>query len=321
MITNPIIPIWLMAIICVAMLCFKRKGVWAFIRQIIIVCLLFAINLRIMLPGEVEELGEQDLDLYVLFVVDDTISMVARDYQGNQERLVGVKNDIQYIVDKLVGAKFGVMSFHNTVNQLSPFTNNTEHITNVVNAIYPLGEIYAHGTTVNIVHKPMLETLEYAYNKADGHIVVFMMTDGEITDDSRLESFADLSKFIEGGAVMGYGTEQGGNMYLKGYYDDVETLIEDKSSYPYEPALSKIDEQTLNSLSKDMGISYVRMSKTENIDAVLDEVTRIASLSFVEAGADERRKIDGSVDIYYFFLIPLLAMLILESLLFVRKKR
>ena len=39
MIVNPIIPIWLMAIICVALLIVKRKGIWPYIRQIIIIAL------------------------------------------------------------------------------------------------------------------------------------------------------------------------------------------------------------------------------------------------------------------------------------------
>ena len=41
MIINPIIPIWLMAILCVVMLIMKRRGRWAFVRQIIIVILVF----------------------------------------------------------------------------------------------------------------------------------------------------------------------------------------------------------------------------------------------------------------------------------------
>ena len=42
---HPIIPIWLMAVICVGMLVMKRKGIWNYIRQILIVALLFTINL------------------------------------------------------------------------------------------------------------------------------------------------------------------------------------------------------------------------------------------------------------------------------------
>ena len=46
---NPILPIWLMSILCIGMLVMKRKGVWNYIRQILIVLLVFAMNLRIMI--------------------------------------------------------------------------------------------------------------------------------------------------------------------------------------------------------------------------------------------------------------------------------
>ena len=49
MIVSPIIPIWLMGIICVILIILKSKNWKTFIRQIIIVILLFLINLRIMI--------------------------------------------------------------------------------------------------------------------------------------------------------------------------------------------------------------------------------------------------------------------------------
>ena len=45
---EPIIPIWLMVIICVGLLAIKRKGVIPYVRQVLMVLLLFAINLRPM---------------------------------------------------------------------------------------------------------------------------------------------------------------------------------------------------------------------------------------------------------------------------------
>ena len=44
---NPIIPLWLMGIICIVLLFFKRKGIFNYVRQIVIVALLFLINMRI----------------------------------------------------------------------------------------------------------------------------------------------------------------------------------------------------------------------------------------------------------------------------------
>ena len=318
---NPILPIWLMSIICVGLLFLKRKGVWGFIRQIIIVILIFLINLRIMIPGEVENVGKQERDLYVLFVVDDTISMVAQDYNGSEERLTGVKETVCHIADELEGAKFGMISFHNTASRLAPFTDNTDHIKNVVNSIYPIGEIYAHGSSLNVPHDTMLTELNMAYQKADGAIAVFFISDGEITNDEKLRDFSDLKKYINGGAVLGFGTTQGGNMYLKEYYEDEPKLIEDPTVYPYAPAVSKIDEYNLNAISKALGIDYIHVTKPSDVDNEIEAVKRIAESSFAEFDDDRKKIVNGATDIYYYFAIPLLAMLVLEGALLVKRKR
>ena len=102
---DPIIPIWLMGILCVGMIFLKKRSRIAYVRQIIAIVLVFLINLRIMVPSDNVSSNTQTLDTYVLFVVDDTISMLARDYDGDTERLTAVKKDCGHIIEELDGAK------------------------------------------------------------------------------------------------------------------------------------------------------------------------------------------------------------------------
>ena len=74
MIVNPIIPIWLMSVICIILLVLKRKGIFPYIRQIIVILLLFVINLRIMIPDEIE-VSSPKIDAKVIFVIDNTIGL------------------------------------------------------------------------------------------------------------------------------------------------------------------------------------------------------------------------------------------------------
>ena len=106
---DPIIPIWLMLILCVGMAFLKRRKRSAYIRQIAAIILIFLINLRIMVPSSNVETSVRKLDTYVLFVVDDTISMLAQDYAGDTERLTAVKKDCEHIVDEMDGAKFAII--------------------------------------------------------------------------------------------------------------------------------------------------------------------------------------------------------------------
>lgn len=313
MIVNPIIPIWLMVIICVILLALKRKGIVPYIRQIIIVILIFIINLRIMIPDENVDGKTQEVDAYVLFVIDDTISMLAQDYNGNTERLTAVKEDCEYIIDELYGARFSVISFNNEAKLMSPYTNDAEFAKSVISSIYPLDELYAKGSSMNVSKEQLINTAKNAYEKKDGSVIVFFISDGEINNNDELSSFADASQYIDTGAVLGYGTEAGGKMYVKSYYSDEIKVIQDTSSYPEKDAISKIDESNLKKLADDMDISYVNMNDRSNIDDILKSIKNTSNVSQKDASSE------GYKETYYIFVIPVLLLLIYEFIDYKRR--
>lgn len=303
---DPIIPIWLMSILCVGMICLKKRSKIAYIRQIIAIVLVFLINLRIMVPSNNVSSSSQTLDTYVLFVVDDTISMLARDYDGDTERLTAVKKDCSDIIDELDGAKFAVISFNNNANLVSPFTNNSQYAKDVIGSLYPIEEMYAEGTSMNVSIDMMTDTLKRAREKADGNVVVFFISDGEITNEEKLKSFKSAAKYVDGGAVLGYGTSEGGNMYVKSYYTDREELLEDTSSYPRKPAVSVIDEKNLKSIASDIGVKYINMNDSTKIDSTISKIKK-ESVSESKDG-----KVTGYADIYYIFAAMLVVVMMWE---------
>lgn len=312
---DPIIPIWLMSILCVGTICLKKRSKIAYIRQIIAIVLVFLINLRIMVPSNNVSSSSQTLDTYVLFVVDDTISMLARDYDGDTERLTAVKKDCSDIIDELDGAKFAVISFNNNANLVSPFTNNSQYAKDVIGSLYPIEEMYAEGTSMNVSIDMMTDTLKRAREKADGNVVVFFISDGEITNEEKLKSFKSAAKYVDGGAVLGYGTSEGGNMYVKSYYTDREELLEDTSSYPRKPAVSVIDEKNLKSIASDIGVKYINMNDSTNIDSTISKIKK-ESVSESKDG-----KVTGYVDIYYIFAAMLVVVMMWEFVDIRRKSR
>lgn len=312
---DPIIPIWLMSILCVGMICLKKRSKIAYIRQIIAIVLVFLINLRIMVPSNNVSSSSQTLDTYVLFVVDDTISMLARDYDGDTERLTAVKKDCSDIIDELDGAKFAVISFNNNANLVSPFTNNSQYAKDVIGSLYPIEEMYAEGTSMNVSIDMMTDTLKRAREKADGNVVVFFISDGEITNEEKLKPFKSAAKYVDGGAVLGYGTSEGGNMYVKSYYTDREELLEDTSSYPRKPAVSVIDEKNLKSIASDIGVKYINMNDSTNIDSTISKIKK-ESVSESKDG-----KVTGYADIYYIFAAMLVVVMMWEFVDIRRKSR
>lgn len=304
---DPILPIWLMTALCIIVLLFKRKGIFPFVRQLFIVVLLFLINLRIMIPGGTIESSDSKKDLSVLFVVDNTISMLATDYQEGEERLNGVKKDCAYIIDSLYGAEFSVITFDNNAKVLSPFTRDTEFAKNTINCIYPLDSFYAKGTSLNICKDVFINSLKELKKKEDTPVAVFFISDGEMTKEDTLKSFQKAAKYIDYGAVLGYGTKQGGKMYPKPAEGEKVIALQDETEYPYKDAISKINEKNLKQLAKDMNISYINMNQQKNIDSILKEIQKKTATT-----TGEGSKIKGYQDIYGWFVVPLFLLLLYD---------
>lgn len=313
MIINPIIPIWLMAIICIALVICKRKGKFAYIRQIIMIILLFMINLRMMIPTDVE-VSTKRIDANVFFVIDNTISMAANDCADGTTRMDALKADCNNITGSLSGARFSLITFANISKLVFPLTESTSFVNSCIKGIGVTDELYAKGSSMNICKDMLVELVKAAHEKNTGKVIVFFISDGEITNGDTLDSFKEAAKYIDGGAVLGYGTSKGGNMYIKDYFSDDLVVIEDKSEYPYEKAVSKIDEENLKAIAKDMDIEYINMTAENTLDTVIDNIKKdTASLG------DEDSRLDGYKDIYFIFMIPLVGMLVYEFINWKRK--
>lgn len=303
MVTFPIIPIWLMTIICVLLGIFSLKYNKKNVLRIFMIILIFIINLRIMIPGEGSENLSNDLD--VLFVIDSTISMNALDYNGNNTRLSGVKEDVKYIINELEGARFSVISFDNNAKILIPFTYDVDITLDSVDLISPITELYARGSSLNTPIDAMNDVLK-SDNDDKRSKIVFFISDGEITDESKLKSFKELSKYVSGGAVLGYGTTKGGYMKYKNKYSDKEDYLMYYSSSGYGKAVSKIDESNLKKISNDLKIDYVKMDKQSDIEKKTREIKNKTNLR-VTANDKSSYK-----DIYFIFVLPLLFLVILD---------
>lgn len=338
MIINPIIPIWLMSIICIAIVIFilynkpvkdikttrqkklHKKYIISSSIKILIIILLFVINLRFMIPnGENMAIAS---DLSVLFVIDTSVSMRALDYDGNKERFEGVINDCCYIVDELSNSKFSIITFSDTAQKVIPFTNDTDMVQAELKAISLENDLYAKGSSMNIVKDTLEKSLieEKERQNEDTKLIVFFITDGEITKEGEnLESFSNLSQYISDGAVMGYGTKDGGKMVNSTYSDQPNSdfyyiYYYDDSTYQKVTAISKIDENNLKKIASDLKIDYIQMSEKSNIDGKLKQIKNIESSS---QGQEE--KINTYQDIYYYFAIPLVILLILDFIFKMRK--
>ena len=306
MITKPIIPIWLMIIILIVLFLVVIINKKRIITRSIILILLFMVNLRIMLPDGKAETVINNID--VLFVIDNSISMIAEDYKGNT-RFSGVIANTEYIMDKLAGGSFALITFNNVSNIIAPFVDDPDITKNAIRDIKAKNSLYAKGTTLNVVYDDLKTMLTDIEDRDEKKVAVFFLSDGEITaEDKTLRSFADLKQYVDVGAVMGYGTTSGGKMKADDnyYYQDPSGYMLDRTApYPYPLALSKINESNLKKIASDMGIKYVHMTKNTDIDNVLNELK-----DKVYKESDEAEEVYR--DTYYIYAIILLFFLGVE---------
>ena len=169
---------------------------------------LVVIGIRPMYLSPSAEIMTGNLD--VAFVVDTTISMWAQDH-GSGTRMEGVKKDIHAIMNALPGSSFSLIRFDNGAEILTPFTQDIEAVSDMVDELDPPAYSTARGSSLNTAYEALDATLQSAGRKAGNRrTVVFVFSDGETTDGSKLRSFQELQSLIHEGAVLGYGTKDGG---------------------------------------------------------------------------------------------------------------
>ena len=209
---------------------------------------LVVIGIRPMYLSPSAEIMTGNLD--VAFVVDTTISMWAQDH-GSGTRMEGVKKDIHAIMNALPGSSFSLIRFDNGAEILTPFTQDIEAVSDMVDELGPPAYSTARGSSLNTAYEALDATLQSAGRKAGNRrTVVFVFSDGETTDGSKLRSFQELQSLISEGAVLGYGTKDGGRMDYPG-----RGFIKNNSTGEY--ALSCMDAESLQQMADDLDLTYI----------------------------------------------------------------
>jgi len=234
----------------------RARPVLVLLRRVAMVALLVAMFLRPAV-GEAEVPLVQ-ADLEVLVVLDRTKSMDAEDYDGDERRLVGARQDLVQLTRDLPGARFAMLTFGDDTRLELPFTTDTTAFGSLVETVRTENPFSATGSLVDRPLEDMDEILTRAAEAdPDRRRLVVFVSDGENTADGEQASFAPLAELVDGGVVLGYGTEEGGPMRYDPEDDDDlgQDFIPDTETY--EDARSRIDEANLQAIAEQMGVGYV----------------------------------------------------------------
>lgn len=318
MIIRPILPIALLLIIFAALIActfwgvirtsLKRKEkIFTVLRLGIIYVLVFIIGLRPMVTDEEYEFSTRNLD--VIFVVDTTISMWATDYYDGGSRIEGAKRDAKQIVDELAGSNFALMTFDDQSHVISPCTQDMEHVKTLLDTLAPPGYEYAGGSDMSLPYKDLESLLLSSSRKENRKSIVIFMSDGEITNGKELTSYEALKQYVDSGAMLGYGSAQGGKMKIDGFYIYDEAEGKDAVSY--------INEDNLKSIAGNLGIEYLNMNGGSK--GLYHTINVIKETS--KTVTEKEDGMEKYADLYYWFAIPLAIALIAELYIFSIKGR
>lgn len=306
----PMIPMWILAILFVLVIVlYAQKN----LKRIIFVSLLFGLLFMINLRGKMNtgEVSTKSSNLDLLFIMDNSLSMAAEDYNGKGRRIDAVVNDIERIIARFQGSKYGLIVFNQKARIICPYTSDSSLIKNYVKSYDMPSSIYANGSNMNSPIDITKELLANYKPNGDRKRVLFFISDGEIENGDRLASYKDIRQYIHYAVVLGYGTTSGGKMVypgLESYYEK-PYYIKDKN---YKDGVSKIDESNLRKIASDLGGEYVHVVNDSSIEPILNRLENQAV--FVDNG--DTSEIFN--DTYYYFATPLLIILFI---LFIGIKR
>ncbi len=313
-------PWWVTLLVFAPMLAFtitqavraRRHRRTAWWRRTGMVLALVVIALTPAVPSTQSTEVTSNAELY--FVVDRTGSMVAEDYDGSQPRLEGVRHDLLALTEAMPGSRYSIISFDSNATQQLPMTTDAGAVRSWVETVNQEITAYSEGSAVDRPLQALAQSLETNAERNPANVrLVFFFSDGENTNDAAAEpteSYAPLAELVDGGAVLGYGTPQGGNMRS---YDGTSNSGPGTDA-PYitdpatgEPAVSTIDENELRTVAADLGLEYEHRTRPEAVDHL------VAGIDISEIAADGRRDVRHYSDVYWPAAVALGALLAWEA--------
>lgn len=228
-------------------------------------------------PGVRTDVAEVGTNAEVYFVVDATGSMGAEDYgtggagsadsdgvggeeatdpAAGQRRVDGVRADMIALAREYPGARFSIIRFDSRATTQLPLTSDLRAVESWAETFKLESSYTSQGSTINRPTDELTAALQRSAEEKPGNIrVLYVFSDGESTDayvDPKPQ-FAEAGKYVSGGAVLGYGTEAGGQMPMQGGYEGDGYIIDPATG---QPAVSRINETVLKQVAEQLSVPY-----------------------------------------------------------------
>ena len=312
LIFKPCVSLEIMIVLSLVMLFIVMLSKKNIINRILIIILVFIISQRPMLEFPIDDDITIDGENYdVTFVVDRTISMNAIDMNGDT-RLNAAKKDCNRIIDYFKDAYFTILIYDKYPDSVYPLTKETDIIKNIFADMDVASPNYiTNSPSLNVPKDELKNLLTSTKRHENVKQIVFFISDGEIkSNDSKdldFSQYKEIADLIDGGAVLGYGTEEGEKIIIKQKLwltTAQESDYIDKNGYLKGSnglAIAKYDENNLKNLASNIGLDYVHVTDSSLLESELDKIAKNGS-------ANKNNQVVTKDLIYYFSWILLLLL-------------
>ena len=252
------------------------------------VATLLALGLGPSVPTVTDE--QMGVAVDVFFVVDRTGSMAAEDWsEESLPRLDGVRHDLPALTAAIPGARYSIIGWDSTASRQLPLTTDARAVEAWAQTVRQEITAYSSGSLVDRPLEPLRAALEGAAEREPGHVrLVFFLSDGEQTTEGTPASYTEVAELVDGGAVLGYGTAEGGPMRSYGgtlTADPDAPYILDGDGDGAPEAISRIDEAALQTLADQLGVAYEHRTGPKEVAQLVE------GLDPEEIASDGRREV------------------------------
>ncbi|MDJ1369856.1 vWA domain-containing protein [Gulosibacter molinativorax] len=306
---NPMLPAWALVLIGIVLLAWvgyslalaSRATRMRWVLRGVMVLALIAALFRPGIGAVPTEVADESVD--VLFVVDNSASAAAEDWNGTEPRFEGMKTDVVALAQQHPGARYSIVSFGSAAVQRLPFTTDATALQQSLDTMYPEEVRFASGTSIGAAAELVADILDSASTEYPDRVrVVYYLGDGEHTAEAGPESFGDSAGLIQGGAVFGYGTADGGRMREYDRYGTTGSYVRKNEG---GDAVSQIDEEALQTIAGELNVSYQHRTAADQPVAAKVDPGRGQSL-------DSESTLRTTFPLYWIFALVVLAVLLTE---------
>lgn len=285
----------------VVLLVARRGQRLAWARRVLMVLLLAVVAVRPVTIAETEQVERMNGN--VLFVVDRTGSMNAEDGPEGAPRLEGVKADMREIMELTAGSRYGIIAFDSAATSQLPMTTDAGAAEAWIDTLEVEATAYSQGSNIDRPLEVMRQAVaELETEDPEAHTIVYYLSDGEVTDGRDPERFTGMANQIDAGAVLGYGTVEGGRMQATGGGYTAGEYIQDTDG---SVGISHADPQALQQIARDLGLPFLHRPDGD-LAATLDGIT-LRPIPY-ETGA----RTPAFQDWYWLAAIPLAVLFVWE---------